>query len=71
MVGFFIFPTAGDRSLTHYLHVSLVPSQMEKVSKMCHFILEQYHLALFNSLHEEAYKHLFEGLLGYLGLEEA
>ena len=40
------------------------------VSKMCHFKLGQYHLAPLNSPQEEAYKHLFEGLLSYLGLEE-
>ena len=71
MVGFSIIPTAGDESLTHHLYVSLVSFQMERVSKMCHSKLGQYHLALLNSPQEEAYEHLFEGLPGHLGLEEA
>ena len=37
-------------------------SQMERVSKTCHFNLGQYCLALLNSPQEEAYKQLFEGL---------
>ena len=52
----------------HHLYVSLVSSQMERVSKMCHYKLGQYCLALQNSPQEEAYKHLFEGLPSYLGL---
>ena len=44
---------------------------MEPVSKTCHFKFGQYHLALLNSPQEEAYELLFEGLLSYLGLEEA
>ena len=71
MVGVSAIPPAGDESLTHHLYVSLVSSQMERVSKMCHFKLGQYHLALLNSPQEEAYRHLFEGLPTYLGLEEA
>ena len=59
---------AGDESQTHHLYVSLVSSQMERVSKMCHFKSGQYCLALPQ---EEAYKHLFKGLPNYLGLEEA
>ena len=71
MVGFSTNPAAGDGILTHHLYVSLVSSQMETVYKMCHFKLGQYHLALLNSPQDEAYEHLFEGLLSYLGLEEA
>ena len=44
---------------------------METVSEMCHFKLGQYHLALINSPQEEAYEHLFKGLLSYLGLERS
>ena len=33
-------------------------------------LLGQYCLALFNSPQKEAYKHLFKGLLSFLGLEE-
>ena len=68
VVGFSTVPAAGDGTLTHHLYVSLVSSQMGAVSKTCHFKLGQYHLALLMSPHEEAYKHLFEGLLSYLGL---
>ena len=68
MVGFSAFPADVDGILTHDLYVSLVSSQMETVSKMCHFKLGQYHLALLNSPQEDAYKHLFKGLLNYLGL---
>ena len=71
MVGFSILSTAGDTGLTHHLYVSLVSSQMVRVSKTCHFKLGQYHLALFNSPQKEAYKHLLEGLPGYLDVEEA
>ena len=70
MVGFSTIPPAGDESLTHHLYVSLVSSQMERVSKTCHIRLGQYHLALLNSPQEEAYEHLFKGLPNYLGLEE-
>ena len=68
MLGFSIFPAAGGGTLTHHLYVSLVSSQMETVSKMCHFILGQYHFVLLNSPHEETHKHMFEGLLSHLGL---
>ena len=44
-------PPAGDGTLTHDLYVSLVSSQMETVSKMCHSKLGQYHLALLISPH--------------------
>ena len=71
MVGFSTIPPAGVASLTHHLYVSLVSSQMERVSKTCHSKLGQYHLALLYSPQEEAYEHLFEGLLSYLGLEDA
>ena len=57
--------------MTHDLYVLLVSSHMETVSKICHFKLGQYHLALLNSPHEEAYKHLFRGLLHSLGLERS
>ena len=40
-------------------------------SKTCHYKLGQYHLALLNSPQEEAYEHLFKGLLSYLGLERS
>ena len=63
VVGFSTVPAAGDGTLTDHLYVSLVSSQMETVSKMCHSILGQYCLALHNSPQEKAYKHLFEGLL--------
>ena len=43
--------------------VSLVSSYMETVSKTCLFKIGQYHLALLNSSCEEAYEHLFRGLL--------
>ena len=36
---------------------------METVSKMCPFRTGQYCLALLNSPQEEAYEHLFGGLL--------
>ena len=71
MVGFSAFPAAGDGTLTHHLYVLLVSSQMETVSKTCHYKLGQYHLALLNSLQEEAYEHLFKGILSYLGLERS
>ena len=63
MVGVSTIPAAGDGTLTHHLYVLLVSSQMKTVSKMCHFKLGQYHLALLNSPEKEAYKHLFEGHL--------
>ena len=47
--GFSTIPAAGDGTLTHHLYVSLVSSQMGTVSKMCHFKLGQYLLALFIS----------------------
>ena len=71
VVGFSTIPAAGDGTLTHHLYVSLVSSQMETVSKTYHFKIGQYHLALLNSPQEEAYKHLFGGLLSYLGLERS
>ena len=49
VMGFSTIPAAGDRTLTHHLYVSSVSSQMETVSKMCHFKLGQYHFALLNS----------------------
>ena len=49
VVGFSTIPAAGDGTLTHHLYVSLVSSEMETVSKMCHFKLGQYRLALHNS----------------------
>ena len=63
MVGFSTIPAAREGILTHLLYVSLVSSQMETLSKMCLFEIGQYHLALLNSPQEEAYKHLFGGLL--------
>ena len=71
MVSFSTVPPAGDGTLTHDLYVSLVSSQLETVSKMCHLKLGQYHLALLNSPHEEAYEHLYRGLLHSLGLERS
>ena len=70
MAHFSTFPAAGGGTLTHHLYVSLVSSQIETVSKTCHFklLLQQYCLALLNSPQEEAYEHLFTGLLSYLGL---
>ena len=56
-------PAAGDGTLTHLLYVSLVSSQKETVSNVCLFKIGQYHLALLSSPQEEAYKHLFGGLL--------
>ena len=38
---------------------------METLSKMSYFKLGQYHLALLKSPQEEAYEHLFKGLLSY------
>ena len=66
-VGFSTAPVAGKGILTHLLYVSLVSSQMDTVSKTCLFKIGKYHLALLNSPWEEAYKHLFGGLLAYLG----
>ena len=63
LVGFSITPAVGEGILTHLLYVSLVSSQKETVSKMCLSKIGQYHLALFNSPHEEAYEHLLRGLL--------
>ena len=63
MVGFSTTPAAGEGILTHLLYVSLDSSQKETVSKMCLFKKQQYCLALLNSPHEEAYEHLFRGLL--------
>ena len=63
VVGFSTVPAAGEGILTHPLYVSLVCSQMETVSKMCLFKTGQYHLALLNSPQQEAYEHLFGGLL--------
>ena len=63
MVGFSTAPSAGEGTLTHLLYVSLVSSQMETVFKMCFFKIGQYHFALLNSPHEEAYEHLFGDLL--------
>ena len=51
VVGFLTVPAAGDGTLTHALYVS---SQMETVSKMCHFKLGQYCLASLNFPEEEA-----------------
>ena len=63
VVGFSTAPTAGEGILTHLFYVSLISSQMETVSKICLFKIGQYCLALRISLHEEAYEHLFRGLL--------
>ena len=63
VVGFSTIPAAGDGTLTYHLHVSLVSSQMETVSKTCHFKLGDYCLALLNSPQKEAYEHLFKDLL--------
>ena len=75
MVGFSTDPPAGDGTLTHHLYVSFISSQMETVSKTCHFIghfkLGHHCLALLNSPQEEAYEHLFRGLLNSLGLERS
>ena len=68
VVGFPTTPAAGEGILIHLLYVSLVSSKMETVSKKCFFKIGPYHLALFNSPQEEAYKHLFGGLLVNLGL---
>ena len=68
VVGFSTAPVAREGILTHLLYVSLVSSQMDTVSKMCLLKIGKYHLALLNSPWEEAYKHLFGGLLAYLGL---
>ena len=68
VMGFSTIPATGDGTLTHHLYVSLVSSQMETVSKTCHFKLGQCHLALLSSPHEEAYEHLFKDLLSYLGI---
>ena len=68
VVDFSTTPAAAEGILTHLLYVSLVFSQMETVSKTCLFKIGQYFLALLNSPQEEAYKHLFGGLLVYLGL---
>ena len=48
MVGFSTAQPAVDGTLTHHLYVSLVSSQMETVSKMCHFKLGQYCIALLS-----------------------
>ena len=71
VVGFSTVPAAEDGTLTHHLYVSLVSSQMETVSKRCHFKSGQYHLPLLNSPQEETYEHLFRGLLSYLGRERS
>ena len=63
VVGFSTTPAAGKGILTHHLYVSLVSSQMETVSKVCLFKIGQYCLALLNSPQEQAYEHLFGGLL--------
>ena len=63
VVGFSTFPAAGDGTLTHHFYVSLVSSQMETVSEMCHLKLGQYCLAQHNSPQEEAFGHLFKGFL--------
>ena len=71
MVSFSTDPPAGDGTLTHDLYMSMVSSQMETVSKMCHFKLAQYCLALLNSPQEAAYEHRFGDLLHSLGLERS
>ena len=63
VVGFSTIPAAEDGTLTHALYVSLVSSQMETVCKMCLFKIGQHSPALLNSPQEEAYEHLFRGLL--------
>ena len=63
VVGFSTIPVDVDGTLTHLLYVYLVSSQMETVSKMYVLKIGQYHLALLNSPHEQAYKHLFRDLL--------
>ena len=63
VVGFSTVPAAEDGALTHLLYVSLVSSQMETMSKTFLFKIGQYHLALLNSPQDEAYEHLFRGLL--------
>ena len=63
VVHFSTIPAARDETLTHPLYVSLVSSHMETVSKTCIFKIGQYHLDLLNSPQEEAYEHLFGGLL--------
>ena len=60
VVGFSTIPAAGDGTLTH---TSLVSSQIDTVYKTSPFKIGQYCLALLNSPHEEAYEHLFRGLL--------
>ena len=71
MVGFSTTPAAGDGTLTHHLYESLVSSQMDTVSKMCHFKLGQDHLALLNSPQGEAYEQLLRDLLNSLALERS
>ena len=63
VVGFSTVPAAGEGIPTHPLYVSLVFSQMETVSKTSLHQTGQYHLALLNSPQQEAYEHLFGGLL--------
>ena len=63
VVGFSPASAAGEEILTHLFYVSMVSSQKEAVSKTCLFKIGQYHLALLNSPHKEAYVHLFRGLL--------
>ena len=68
VVGFSTIPVAGDGTLKHILYVSLVSSQMETVSKTCHFRLEQYHLALLNSPKKKP-TNIFQRPSIYLGLK--
>ena len=56
VVGFSTFPAAGDGTLTHHLYVSLVSSQMETVSKTCHFLNYSYNsIALLYLILTEKY----------------
>ena len=59
MVGFSITPAAGKGILTYLLCVSLVSLLKGNcVQDVSLFKIEQYHLALLNSPHEEAYEYL-------------
>ena len=63
VVGFSTIPAAGDGTLLHALYVALVSSHMKTAPKTCLFTIGQYCLALLTSPQEEAYEHLFRGLL--------
>ena len=58
MVVFFYHSSSWGRNTDmSFICVTCFPPKRKTVSKMCHFKVGQYDLALLNSLQKEAYEH--------------